>query len=74
MKIILLALFAGVIAAAPQNTLKTRLGQKGSKNLAQAQMNNLHSGDGGAADSTCDIGDEGLNLPNTQVSCPCNFH
>jgi hypothetical protein len=37
-------------------------------------MNNLHSGDGGAADSTCDIGDEGLNLPNTQVSCPCNFH
>jgi hypothetical protein len=30
MKIILLALFAGVIAAAPQNTLKTRLGQKGA--------------------------------------------
>jgi len=71
MKIILLALFAGVIAAAPQNTLKTRLGQKGSKNLAQ--INNLHAGDAGSADSSVDIGDEGLNLPNTQVSCPCNF-
>lgn len=62
MKIILLALFAGVIAAAPQNTLKTRLGQKGSKNLAQ--INNLHA-DAGSADCSCDIGDEGLNLPNT---------
>ena len=64
MKIILLALFAGVIAAAPQNTLKTRLGQKGSKNLAQAQINNLNA-DAGSADCSCDIGDEGLNLPNT---------
>ena len=73
MKIILLALFAGVIAAAPQNTLKTRLGQKGSKNLAQAQINNLHSGDAGSADCQCDISGDSLNLPNIDVSCPCNF-
>jgi hypothetical protein len=51
MKIILLALFAGVIAAAPQNTLKTRLGQKGAKNLAQSQIVNLNAGENFGADS-----------------------
>lgn len=73
MKIILLALFAGVIAAAPQNSLKTRLGQKGSKNLAQAQIANLASGDS-TAECQCDIGSENLNLPSLDVSCPCTFH
>lgn len=34
MKFLLIALFAGVIAAAPQG-LKTRLGQKNIKNLAE---------------------------------------
>ena len=72
MKIILLALFAGVIAAAPQNTLKTRLGQKGSKNLVQAQIPTLGSGE--IADCQCDVSGESLNLPSLDVSCPCNFH
>lgn len=77
MKIILLALFAGVIAAAPSNTLKTRLGQKGSKNLAQAQMTTLGGAEQTGMDTTtctCDIGAENLSLPSLDVSCPCTFH
>ncbi len=73
MKIILLALFAGVIAAAPQNSLKTRLGQKGSKNLAQAQIAALTSHDN-TSECQCDIGSDNLNLPSLDVSCPCTFH
>ena len=73
MKIILLALFAGVIAAAPQNTLKTRLGQKGAKNLAQSEITNLGAGEC-ATDMGNNLGSEGLDLPSLDVSCPCNFH
>lgn len=75
MKIILLALFAGIIAAAPQNSLKTRLGQKGSKNLAQAQMTTLNAGEMTPDSCSCgDLSGENLSLPALDVSCPCNFH
>ena len=75
MKIILLALLAGVIAAAPQNTLKTRLGQKGAKNLAQTQIPALSAGDSGscATDLGNNLGAEDMGLPTLDVSCPCNF-
>jgi hypothetical protein len=71
MKIILVALFAGIIAAAPQNSLKTRLGQKGAKNLAQSEIVNLGTGAG-----ECEMGNLGsgdLDLPALDVSCPCTF-
>lgn len=71
MKIILLALFAGVIAAAPQNSLKTRLGQKGIKNLAQSEIVNLGAGE---ADCSCELDTSSLNLPALNVECPCAFH
>lgn len=76
MKIILIALFAGIIAAAPQNTLKTRLGQKGAKNLAQAQIPKLNAGEMAPTDGSCqcDLTGESLNLPSLDVSCPCTFH
>lgn len=71
MKIILLALFAGVIAAAPQNSLKTRLGQKEIKNLAQSEIVNLGASD---ADSSCELDTSSLRLPALNVECPCDFH
>jgi hypothetical protein len=73
MKVILLALFAGVIAAAPQSSLKTRLGQKAANNLAQSEIVNL-----GAGEATCDCNAEvntsNLGLPALNVECPCAFH
>lgn len=76
MKFLLLALFAGVIAAAPQNSLKTRLGQRGAKNLAQSQVVNLNAGDntGCATDLGGNLQSEDMSLPTLDVSCPCNFH
>ena len=74
MKIILLALFAGVIAAAPQNSLKTRLGQKGAKNLAQSEIVNLGSDASAGAECNCDISGANLGLPALNVECPCAFH
>jgi hypothetical protein len=74
MKIILVALFAGIIAAAPQNTLKTRLGQKGAKNLAQSE-NPVILGSH-ADECNTDMGSLGsgsLDLPSLDVSCPCTF-
>jgi hypothetical protein len=80
MKIVLLALFAGVIAAAPQNSLKTRLGQRAATNLAQSEITNLGNEAGAAAGATsesqctCDVNSENLSLPALNVECPCAFH
>ncbi len=76
MKIVLLALFAGVIAAAPQNSLKTRLGQKAATNLAQSEITNLGAEAGATAESqcSCDVNSANLGLPALNVECPCAFH
>jgi hypothetical protein len=75
MKIILLALFAGVIAAAPQNSLKTRLGQRAANNLAQSEIVNLGAGESAAiCDCNTDVNTANLGLPALNVECPCAFH
>jgi hypothetical protein len=65
--LLLVALFAGVIAAAPQPTLKNRLGQMNAKNLAQVQ------GKDGLSDFPvdCTVPDLSVDLPD--LECPCNF-
>ena len=73
MKIILVALFAGIIAAAPQNTLKTRLGQKGIKNLAQSEIPHLTTSAGECDTDMGNLGSGDLELPPLDVSCPCTF-
>lgn len=68
MRILLVALFAGIIAAAPQG-IKNRLGQKNVKNLAEIPATTTL----GAEDMSCDISIGNLNLPELNVECPCNF-
>jgi len=73
MKFLLIALFAGVIAAAPQG-LKNRLGQKNIKNLVETpvQMTPL-TAEGDNATCSCDMDMGSLNLPALDVECPCQF-
>ena len=71
MRILLVALFAGIIAAAPQG-LKNRLGQKNIKNLAQVPST-ATLGQGEDMSGACEISVGNLNLPELDVSCPCNF-
>ena len=71
MRILLVALFAGIIAASPAS-LKNRLGQKNIKNLAEVPTTIVTSvGEGEMP--TCEISGAGLNLPSLDVECPCNF-
>ena len=72
--ILLVALFAGVIAAAPQGTLKTRLGQREARNLAQSEnISGLTAEAELPVATTCDLSAEALTLPALDVYCPCNF-
>jgi hypothetical protein len=68
MKFLLIALFAGVIAAAPQG-LKNRLGQKNVKNLAEVPPTLTTEGDM----CTCDLPMGSHELPALDVECPCQF-
>ena len=68
MKIFIVALFAGVIAAAPQG-IKNRLGQKNVKNLAEVPSTSSLTSE----EMTCDVSLGDLNLPELNVECPCNF-
>ena len=64
--VILLALFAGAIAA--QGTIKNRLGQMSAKNLAQVEQAASPSF------ANCDIpGDFGAIGGLNDLNCPCNF-
>ncbi len=72
MRIILVALFAGIIAAAPQG-LKNRLGQKSVKNLAEVPAL-TQSMEPSTTDCTCDLPSGALTLPELNVECPCEFH
>jgi hypothetical protein len=69
MRILLVALFAGVIAAAPQG-LKNRLGQKNIKNLAEVPMTTSLTAEG---ETTCELPMGNLELPALNVECPCQF-
>jgi hypothetical protein len=64
MRIVLVALFAGVIAAA-------RLGQKNIKNLAEVPA--VHDLTSEEVPATCDISIGSLSLPALDVECPCQF-
>jgi hypothetical protein len=67
--LLLVALFAGVIAAAPQPTLKNRLGQMNAKNLAQVQ-----GGSGGILEGGVDCGElPPLTVDLPDLNCPCEF-
>ena len=71
MKILLVALFAGIIAAAPQG-LKNRLGQKNVKNLAEVPVVTALGGDQTYSQG-CDVSLGSLDLPTLDVECPCQF-
>ena len=71
MRIILVALFAGIIAAAP-NGLKNRLGQKNIKNLAEIPT--LTQEEIPAETPICELPTGPLTLPELDVTCPCEFH
>jgi hypothetical protein len=70
MKFLLVALFAGVIAAAPQG-LKNRLGQKNIKNLAEIPAVQQLTAEGDYCE--CDLPMGSLSLPALDVECPCQF-
>ena len=70
--ILLVALFAGAIAAAPQAapSLKNRLGQMNAKNLAQVEVEQDATGsDWSGCEIPSGLGD--ISLEN--ISCDCNF-
>jgi hypothetical protein len=69
MRIILVALFAGIIAAAPQGLKKT-LGQRNVKNLAEVPAHIDLTAD---ASASCDVSLGNLDLPTLDVECPCQF-
>ena len=69
MKILLIALFAGIIAAAPQGLKKT-LGQKNVKNFAEIPAHVELTND---ASASCDVSVGNLDLPTLNVECPCKF-
>ena len=68
--ILLVALFAGAIAAAPQAapSLKNRLGQMNAKNLAQVEVEQ-DGNDWSGCEIPSGLGD--ISLEN--ISCDCNF-
>jgi hypothetical protein len=70
MKFLLIALFAGVIAAAPQG-LKNRLGQKNVKNLVEIPAVQQLTAEGDMYE--CDLPMGSLSLPDLNVECPCQF-
>lgn len=73
MRIILIALVAGIIAAAPQG-LKNRLGQKNIKNLAEIPALTQETPAVTPETCTCELPTGALTLPELDVSCPCEFH
>ena len=70
--IILVALFAGAIIAAPTSTLKKSLGQMSAKNLAQTEWN-MDNVSTGMEFENCEIPDLSGFVNNTLLECPCNF-
>jgi len=74
MRIILVALFAGIIAAAPQG-LKNRLGQKSVKNLAEIPALTQEVPVTPTEETcSCELPTGALTLPELDVTCPCEFH
>jgi hypothetical protein len=73
--IVLVALFAGAIIAAPTSTLKKSLGQMSAKNLAQTEGGDWSMGDWtGSGFENCTVPDLSGVIDNaTLLECPCNF-
>jgi hypothetical protein len=71
--LVLVALFAGAIIAAPtQPTLKKSLGQMSAKNLAQTEKGKWPKGDLGE-EVDCELPDLSFIDDDTILECPCNF-
>ena len=72
--IVLVALFAGAIIAAPTSTLKKSLGQMSAKNLAQTEGGDWNKEWVGSSMTDCEVPDlSGVFDNATLLECPCNF-